>query len=162
MRKIILVAGPAGIGKSTFCAKYAKEHTEKPVLIVSADEVRKGMYGSYRAFPPHHDMRIVYHEMARIANEFLEHNDEATVLIDTTLLIDAWRKLFATELKPYDEIYLYMCRLHDYGLIHVRNNEREGDKRVPEQVIDDMIKGYNEPSEEVASLFTQIKDIYLD
>ena len=56
MKKLMLVCGPAGIGKSTFCEAYRKEHPQEDVHVVAADEIRKAMYGGYDRFPPDHNM----------------------------------------------------------------------------------------------------------
>jgi predicted ABC-type ATPase len=50
MKKLILVAGPAGIGKSRYCRTYAQTHPQENVQILSSDEIRKAMTHSYRLF----------------------------------------------------------------------------------------------------------------
>ena len=35
MKKLVLVCGPAGIGKSSFCKKYISEHPDENIFIVS-------------------------------------------------------------------------------------------------------------------------------
>jgi uridine kinase len=51
MKKLILVAGPAGIGKSRYCRKLRQTHPQENVHILSSDEIRKAMTHSYRLFP---------------------------------------------------------------------------------------------------------------
>ena len=51
MKKLILVCGPAGIGKSTFCQNYTKQHPLEKVVRISSDEIRLKLTKSYRNFP---------------------------------------------------------------------------------------------------------------
>ena len=94
MKKLILVCGPAAIGKSTFCNKYAIEHPEEVVKVISADEVRKEMCGSYKKFPPNKNMSPVYEKIIELAKEYYYTMDNVTVMLDTTLLYDKLRLFF--------------------------------------------------------------------
>lgn len=161
MKKLILVCGPAAIGKSTFSNKYRLEHPEEDVHVIAADEVRKAMYGGYDQFPPGHNMLIIYEEMVRQANALCEQ-ENVTVIFDTTMLFDERRLYFRRHLPNFDVYWLVLLKLHDYKQCLIRNKKRPKDKWVPENVILDMASHYDDPSEECKRHFSQVDFIYVD
>ncbi|MCR4562769.1 MAG: ATP-binding protein [Bacilli bacterium] len=162
MKKILLICGPAGIGKSTFCRNYIEAHQNEKAIVISADEVRKSITGGYDKFLPNKNMEPVFEKMIDIAHEFAKENKDCTILIDTVLLYDDRRLYFIDKLPEYTYKHLVLCRLKDYEKCLERNKMREPAKVVPEAVIRDMIKSYHEPSFEVSSRFDEITDVYLD
>jgi|LAHS01.1.fsa_nt_gb tRNA uridine 5-carbamoylmethylation protein Kti12 len=166
MKKLILVAGPAGIGKSTYCQSYIKDHPEENVKIVSSDEIRRKITKSYRAFPTDKngvkDMSPVYNGMVQAARAINEINTNVTVLLDTTMLYDDKRLFFLNHLPHFDEVDLYLLKLHNYDLCFIRNKQRIPEKWVPDSVIANMIKDYQDPAPDVAKRFHEVKTIYLD
>lgn len=166
MRKLILVAGPAGIGKSTYCLHYIEEHPSENVQIVSSDEVRRKITQSYRAFPTDKngakDMTPVYEGMVAQAQALSEMSSDITILLDTTMLYDDRRLFFLNRLTHFDKTDLYLLKLHNYDLCFQRNKQRISEKWVPDEVIADMIKDYQDPAPDVAKRFHEIKTIYLD
>jgi predicted kinase len=166
MKKLILVAGPAGIGKSTYCQRYSEEHPSENVKIVSSDEIRRKITKSYRAFPTDKngakDMTPVYLGMVKEARAINEVETNVTILLDTTMLHDDRRLFFINHLPHFDETDLYLLKLHNYDLCYIRNKKRIPEKWVPDEVIADMIKDYQDPAPEVAKRFHEVKTIYLD
>jgi tRNA uridine 5-carbamoylmethylation protein Kti12 len=162
MKKLIFVCGPAGIGKSTFCQQYIEKHPSENVKIVSSDEERKRITGSYLLFPPNKDMRPVYSGMVKTAVSIFEANPDVTILLDSTMLNDERRAFFLKNLPLFDEYDLYLLKLHDWNACLVRNKMRQQEKWVPDYVIENMIKKYKDPQPELASKFKIVKTIYLD
>lgn len=162
MKKLILVCGPAAIGKSTFCNKYANEHPEEVVRVISADEVRKEMCGSYKNFPPNKNMAPVYEKIIETAKEYYDTMDNVTVMLDTTLLYDKMRLFFIESLPMFEDRHLYLLKLHDYTQCLVRNKKRIEEKWVPEEIIISMYTSYEDPSPAVASKFVTCKEFYVD
>jgi len=158
----MLVCGPAGIGKSTFCANYKKEHLDEDVYILAADEVRKALYGGYDKFPPDHNMMHVYQEMVRIGTELWAKRPNLTLILDTTMLYDERRLYFVRNLPPFEERILVLLKLHDYATCLARNHERGKDKWVPEEVILSMSRNYVDPDPDCRRHFTEVKEIYVD
>ena len=60
-------------------------------------------------------------------------------------------------IKGYDKAILFMIKMHDYLLCYKQNKMRVKEKWVPEDVMDNMIKTYVDPSPKVASYFDEIK-----
>lgn len=166
MKKLILVAGPAGIGKSSYCETYRQNHPEENVQIISSDEIRKRLTGSYRIFPTdkngRRDMSPVYEMMVEEAETLSEKNPNVTVMLDTTMLEDDRRLYFLNRLPLFEERDLKLMKLHDYTLCLKRNKQRNPEKWVPDEVIIDMTKNYFDPSEEVMKRLTNVEDVYLD
>lgn len=162
MNTLVLVCGPAAIGKSTFCKRYAAEHPSEEFHIIAADEVRKELYGGYDKFPPNHNMMYVYTEMCRRANQAIEGKDGVTVAFDTTMLYDERRVYFARHLKSFDKKILICLKLHDYSICLIRNKSRPREKWVPETVIMDMANHYEDPSEECLRHFDEFHEYYVD
>jgi predicted kinase len=162
MKKLILVCGPAGIGKSTFCQLYIAQHPKEKVTIISSDEIRKRMTGGYDKFLPNKDMSPVYGAMCQEATALYNAPEEMTVMLDTTMLNDERRLFFINRIPRFEEEDLYLLKLHDYGVCYLRNKERVKEKWVPESVIDDMIKCYQDPSPEIAKRFDHVETFYID
>ncbi len=160
--KLILVCGPAAIGKSTFSNKYKQSNHEELVKVIAADEVRKDMYGGYDKFPPNHNMIYVYKEMIKRAEKCRTSFGNVTVIFDTTMLYDERRLYFVRHLNNFDYFELILLKLHDYSTCLKRNKMRPQNKWVPENIILDMISHYEDPSYECKEHFNEIKEIYVD
>ncbi len=162
MKKLVLVCGPAGIGKSTWSKRYAEARPEEKTAVIAADEVRKDMYGGYDKFPPDGKMMHVYQEMVNRVHQLAKENEDITVILDTTMLIDERRLYFVDTLKEFDFYSLILLKLHDYKTCLVRNKQRRQDKWVPENVIMDMASHYYDPSAKCAERFDEVKEEYVD
>lgn len=162
MRKLILVCGPAGIGKSTFCQHYAQKHPLERVVIIASDEIRKSMTGSYQKFLSNKNMTPIYHAMCVEATRLYQEGKDITVMLDTTMLYDERRLYFVDNIPHFEEEDLYLLKLHDYGVCYSRNKKRSKEKWVPEDVIKDMIKNYADPSIETMKRFDHVETFYID
>lgn len=162
MKKLILVCGPAAIGKSTFCKKYHDTHPEEDVRVIAADEVRKEMCGSYKNFPPDRNMKPIYEKMIEIIKDLYNSVDNLTVMLDTTMLYDGLRLYFVEQLPMFEYKVLYLLKLHDYNTCLIRNKQRIEEKWVPEDVIISMAKNYRDPSKETIAVFNEFQEFYVD
>lgn len=158
----MLICGPAGIGKSTFAKKYVEEHGDENCLIIAADEVRKEMCGSYKDFPPGKNMMPVYDKMIELAKSAYYGNKSITIIFDTTMLYDERRLYFIDNLPHFDEIDLYLLKMHDYSGCLFRNKQRDEEKWVPDEVISSMAQNYEDPGEEVHEKVSKIITVYKD
>ncbi len=162
MKKLILVCGPAGIGKSTWSKNYAAEHPDEYVVVMAADEVRKDLYGGYDKFPSDGNMMHVYVELIDRVKKFQQDNESITVLLDTTMLYDERRLFFVRNLPDFDSYILVLLKLHDYHTCLIRNKKRPKEKWVPENVILDMASHYEDPSKDCRYHFNEVLEIYVD
>ena len=159
---MILVCGPAGIGKSTWSKNYGIAHPEETLVIMAADDVRKDLYGGYDKFPPDGKMIHVYSEMVHRIHALTKENENISVILDTTMLTDERRLYFRSELTEFDFYSLVLLKLHDYKTCLIRNKQRRKDKWVPESVILDMASHYYDPKPECAAKFNEVKIEYVD
>ena len=157
MKRIIMLAGIGGTGKSTYANKL---NLEGKVEIVSSDEIRLSLTGSYDKMLK--DMSVVYKTMIENANELLKNNEDITIILDSTFLDDNRRNFFLDRLKGYDTLDLIMLKVHDSSIIFKRNKLRAKEKWIPEDVLSDMIKRYSYPSEEYINRYTSISEVYVD
>lgn len=162
MKKLILVCGPAAIGKSTFCKKYQEGHKDEDVRVVAADEVRKEICGSYKNFPPHKNMKPIYERMIEIIKNLYATVDNLTVMLDTTMLYDGLRLYFIEQLPMFEYKALYLLKLHDYNICLIRNKQRIEEKWVPEDVIMSMAKNYKDPAKSTIEKFNEYREFYVD
>ena len=152
MKKLILMAGVPGTGKSSWAFSYRDSHPN--TFIVDTDETRKEITGSYKIFTE--PLTIAHDAMIRKANAYLKENEDCTVIIDSTFLDDERRTYFLDRLEGYDYLEHVMIKFHDYSVVYKRNRERPKEKWVPDEVIDAMIARYKDPSDEVAKRFDKI------
>lgn len=157
MRKLIILAGVPGTGKSFFAKRILKEEN---MHIISSDEVRFQFTHDYRKLLS--DMNIVYNKMIEMVNELFAKNDDITVVLDSTFLTDERRNYFLDRIKNVDSVELILLKVHNEHLIFARNHQRMRAKWVPEEVLVDMMKKYSLPSDENVSRYTSIRVVYTD
>lgn len=157
MRKLIILAGIPGTGKSFFAKRELKE---KNMIIISSDEVRFQITHDYRKILS--DMNVVYNRMIELANEQLEKNENITVVLDSTFLTDERRNYFLDRIKNVDSVELILLKVHNERMIFVRNHQRIRAKWVPEDVLVDMMKKYSFPSDDNLKRYSAIRVVYTD
>jgi predicted kinase len=154
MKTLILMSGIPGSGKSTWCQRYAASHPH--THIIDTDETRKKLTGSYLVFPE--KMETIFDDMIEEANHVFQSGEaDCTVIEDSPFLDDYRRLYYMKRIHGYDKAILFMIKFHDYSICYQRNRLRIKEKWVPDHVIDEMIRQYQDPSKEVAALFDEIK-----
>lgn len=157
MKRLIILAGIPGTGKSYFAKKQLKGDN---LHIISSDEIRFQITHDYRKILP--DMFVVYNKMIELANQLLASNEDITVVLDSTFLTDERRNYFLDRIQNADTIELILLKVHNEKLIFVRNHRRLRAKWVPEDVLVDMMKKYSFPSDENLKRYTSIRVVYTD
>lgn len=155
MRKLILLAGLPGTGKSY----YAQSIKDENCHIISSDETRFAITHDYRVILE--DMNIVYDKMIETANALLNNNENITVVLDSTFLDDKRRNYFLDKIKGADYIQLVMLKAN-INTILARNHKRQEEKWVPEDVILSMMERYKDPSSDNIYRYNFIKVVYVD
>lgn len=155
MRKLILLAGLPGTGKSY----YAQSIKDENCHIISSDETRFAITHDYRVILE--DMNIVYDKMIETANALLNNNENITVVLDSTFLDDKRRNYFLDKIKGADYIQLVMLKAN-IDTILARNHKRQEEKWVPEDVILSMMERYKDPSPDNIYRYNFIKVVYVN
>ena len=155
MRKLILLAGLPGTGKSY----YAQSIKDENCHIISSDETRFTITQDYRVILD--DMNVVYDKMIETANALLMSNENITVILDSTFLDDKRRNYFLDKIKNTDYIELIMLKAN-IDIILARNHKRQEEKWVPEDVILSMMERYNDPSPDNIYRYNFIKVVYVN
>ena len=155
MRKLILLAGLPGTGKSY----YAKSIKDENCHIISSDETRFAITHDYRVILE--DMNIVYDKMIETANALLANNENITVILDSTFLDDKRRNYFLDKIRGADYIQLVMLKAN-IDTILTRNHKRQEEKWVPEEVILSMMEKYKDPSSDNIYRYNFIKVVYVN
>lgn len=135
MSKLIVLSGVAGVGKSTWAAKYATEHPN--TIIVSTDALRYELFGMYVL--PRDKEKIVQKTLAQRVIEASKLN--VTVIIDSACvknksilrLVNRFGQYFDNKELVVIDGSLEKCLR--------QNNQR--DRHVPEEVIKEMF-GYRQ------------------
>ena len=157
MKRLIILAGIPGTGKSYFAKRELKGNN---LHIISSDEIRFQITHDYRKILP--DMYVVYNKMIELAYQLLAENEDITVVLDSTFLTDERRNYFLDRIQNADTIELILLKVHNEKLIFVRNHRRLRAKWVPEDVLVDMMKKYSFPSDENLKRYTSIRVVYTD
>ena len=155
MRKLILLAGLPGVGKSY----YAQSIQDENCHIISSDETRFAITHDYRIILE--DMNIVYDKMIETANALLNNNENITVVLDSTFLDDKRRNYFLDRIRGADYIQLVMLKAN-IDTILTRNHKRQEEKWVPEDVIISMMERYKNPSPDNIYRYNFIKVVYVN
>ncbi len=132
---LILLCGIPGSGKSTFAKSVQAHYT-----ILSSDEIRSEL-GDVNDQSNNKKVFDVLHE--RIREELLKGN---SVIVDATNVKRKYRKAILDAVSDIECFKLADVLLVDYQTCLERNAKR--DRKVPEEVIQDMWLGFQFPSKE--------------
>jgi predicted kinase len=81
--KLIVLVGLPGAGKSTWAKNYVKNHPEQKVHILSSDEIRKDITGSYENFQAETE---VWNSFDYTLNQLSHEKNYDVVIADATHL----------------------------------------------------------------------------
>jgi predicted kinase len=154
MKTFILLSAVPGAGKSTWAEQYRLTH--KHVYVVSSDDIRKEVSGSYQNFE--HEKEVWDLFFNRIL-EYRDNNEDATVIADSTNIENKYRLLYAQKVSGFDRKVLVVLK-KPLEVILRQNKERNESKIVPENILLAMYKTYEEPSDEVINYFDEYMVIY--
>ena len=152
MKTLILCSAIPASGKSTWSRLYSQEHEN--VFIISSDEIRYEITGCYTDRSKMKEVWELFseriHEYGKIEN--------CTVILDALNDTNELRKKYVEENPEFDQYILVTFP----GVVErsIRlNRERKDDKRVPDDAMEMLIKKFEEPTEEIKSLFDEVWEI---
>ena len=142
-KKVFLLAGVPGSGKST----WARNHMTPTTEWISRDNVRFSIVREDEEYFSHEEE--VFDTFIAYINQTLENPYKDTIFIDATHLNrKARRKVLNRVKKDNIEELNCVCFLVPLEVCQARNYVRTGRERVPDSVIDNMYKSYTFPTAE--------------
>ena len=154
MKTFILLSAVPGAGKSTWAEQYRLSH--KHVKVVSSDEIRKEITGEFQNFEHEDEVWSAYFSLI---NKYAEEEEEVTVIADSTNLKNKYRKIYIDRVKGFDRKILIVLK-KDLETLLRQNKERRESQIVPEEVLINMFKGFEDPSDEIIDFFDEYVVIY--
>lgn len=151
MKKLILLSALPGAGKSTWANTYMKQNPNERVYIVSSDEIRKELGGSYQYFK---EEQRVWQLFLDRTNEYASKYDDVTVIMDSTNLTNNYRKMYFEKTPLFDKHVLLFIDC-PYELALKRNLQRKEEKIVPEFAMEKLYKELEPVSKEASSLYDE-------
>lgn len=142
MKKIKILAGVAGVGKSTYINQHKKEND----IVLSSDQLRIELYGNLEEGNKYNGE--VFNELNNRLRQAIKTGD-GDIYYDTTAVSRKQRAGLYKQIKKTAELNDYeieVVLLHKpLEQIKEQNNERTGFARVPDDVIERMYKALQAP-----------------
>lgn len=155
MKTMILLSAIPGSGKSTWAKRFQAKHPN--THIISSDELRLELYGAVNNFQ--HEKEI-WDTFVKRLNE-LSTQDDVFAIADATNLKNIHRAFYARSTPNFDRHILLIFQV-DPELCKKQNKMRDGDRVVPDYAMERLIAEYQEPNDEVKSLYDKIIYIHED
>ena len=152
MKTLILCTAIPASGKSTWSRLYKKEHEN--VFIVSSDEIRYELTGCYT---DRSKQKEVWELFSKRIHEYGSEKD-STVILDALNDRNYLREKYVKENPEFDKYVLVTFPGETERSIRL-NEERHDDTQVPSDVMKTLIDTFEEPTEEIKSLFDEVWEI---
>jgi len=149
MKKVYVLSGVPGSGKSTWANKFKETHPQ--VLIVSSDGIRYEIGGAYQYFKEEDKVWSLFFSRA---NKEVEKDGNIDVILDSTCLTNEKRINYLSRIIGFDYKVL-VCFDIALGTCLKRNKMHISGKVVKDCEISRMNNIREEPSEEVLRLFDE-------
>lgn len=155
MKKLILLSGLPGCGKSTWANEYVKEHKDEKIFIVSSDELRKELGGYVQYFKEEKKVWELF--LSRSLN-YGRIYDDVTVIMDATNLTNFYRKKYyeSTPIFNYHCLYYFNIPLEK---VLVQNKQRSADRIVIDEAMEHLINELEPVSQEVKDLYDEYVEV---
>ena len=154
MKTLIVLSAMPGSSKSTWAKKYQKEHPH--TLIISSDQIRYEVTGQFQDFSK---QKEVWELFSLRIHECAKKYDDVTVILDALNDLNSLRIKYVKENPEFDRYELVLFP-RTPEQIRFYNKKRHNNSIVPDDQLEMLIKKWEEPSEEVISLFNKIHEIH--
>ena len=148
MSTLILLSAIPGAGKSTWAKDYQRNHPN--TYIVASDDVRCRVSGGIQCFQNETKVWEVF------LQELQEYSkQECTVIADATNLQNRYRRYYYESTPKFDRHVLVLFNV-PYEVCLKQNKMREPERIVPDKAMESLHKEYEEPTQEILSLFDEV------
>ena len=155
MKKMILLSAVPGAGKSTWAHNYERLNQEEKVFIVSSDEIRKELGGSYQYFK---EEAKVWQLFLERANNFAREYEDVTVILDSTNLTNKYRKMYLESTPLFDKHILVYFDV-SFERACERNLSRHEMKVVPHYAMERLYGELEPLDQETINLYDEYIEI---
>ena len=150
MKRLLILTGAPGAGKSTWANKYQQEHEN--VYIISSDAIRYELTG---CFDDHSRQKEVWELFERRIHEYATKAEDVTVILDALCDLNSLRIKYVKENPEYDE-YVLVTFPRSFEYVQKWNKERPREKWVPDDILISLFNKYEKPSAEALSYFQKV------
>ena len=154
MKTLIVLSAMPGSGKSTWAKRYKEEHPH--TFIVSSDEIRYEITGTSQDFSRQNE---VWELFSLRIHEYAKKYDDVTVILDALNDLNCLREKYVKENPEFDRYELVLFP-RTPEQIKYYNKERAESSIVPDEQLDKLMKKWEEPSQEVLTLFNKVHEIH--
>lgn len=149
MKTMILLSAIPGSGKSTWSRRFVNKHPN--TVVVSSDELRLELFGAVNNFDHEKEIWITFVDRLNAASK----QDDIYAIGDATNLRNIHRAFYARSTPGFDKHVLVIFKI-DPEISKKQNKMRSGDRVVPDHAMERLINEYEEPNDEVKSLYDKI------
>lgn len=150
MKTLIMLSAIPASGKTTWAKEYIKTHPN--CFIVNSDDIRMEVTnGDYQ---DHSKQKEVWEIFEKRIHEYGK-NENATVILDALNDTNEVRLKYLKTAPEFDKKVLVLFPV-SFERSRFFNNQREVEVRVPEPILENLFKKYEEPNEEVLSLVDEV------
>lgn len=144
MNKIIVLVGLPGSGKSTHASKLLEKENANgnEARIFSSDAIREELYGDESILG---NANEVFQLLEERLISYIETNPNATAIYDATNLTVKTRKGLLNRLKKVRTVCYFECHFVACRLSVCKSRQFTRDRKVPEEVIDRMVRQFQAP-----------------
>ena len=153
MRVCYILSSVPGSGKTTWALNFKATHLN--TFIVSSDEIRKELGGTYQYFKEEERIWRIF--FAR-GNKYAREHKDCSVILDSTCINDYFRELYRKKMVGFEKYVLVYFNV-SFATCRKRNKNRRIEKQVPEAAFNDLLKNFKKPSKEVIALFDEFIEI---
>ena len=150
MKRLFILTGAPGAGKSTWAKQYQEEHEN--VYIISSDAIRYELTG---CFNDHSKQKLVWETFENRIHEYANKGNDITVILDALCDLNSLRIKYVKENPEYDE-YTLVVFPRSFEYVQKWNKERPQEKWVPDDILISLFNKYEKPSAEALSYFQKV------
>lgn len=156
MKSLFILSALPGCGKSTWARRYQACHEN--VSIISSDGIRKEITGRMDDFSKQDE---VWTTFAKRIHEYAQKYENTTVILDALCDLNWLRAKYVKENPEFDR-YVLVLFPRTVEQIRFFNKERPQEAWVPEDALQGLINKWEEPSEEVLTLFDEVIKVEIE